>query len=106
MAAPLNVGIESEVTREIADPAPDLQAVRAAVQPEERRRSGCGLDQVQQQPHRRRLPRPVRAEKTQNLAAPDLQMEPEEPVPLAVVLRQTRGPDRDVPGHERSRTLS
>ena len=44
--------IEGELAGQEAHPPPDLQAVRLAVEPEQRRRPGGGLDQVEQQPHR------------------------------------------------------
>ena len=88
--------VEGEVAGQEADPPPDLQAVRPAVETEQRRRPGGRLDQVEQQPHRRRLARAVRAEETEDLAARDLEIEIEEPVPLAVVLRQARDPDREL----------
>ena len=42
------------------------------------------------------LPAPFGPEEPENLAAPDVEVEVEEPVPLAVVLRQARDPDREL----------
>ena len=92
-------GVEGEIAGQEPDPAPDREAVRAAVQPEQRGRPRGGLDQVEQQPHRRRLPGAVRAEEAEDLAAPDLEVELEQPVALAVVLRQTCCPDRRLDTH-------
>jgi hypothetical protein len=64
--------IEGELTGQEAHPPPDLQAVRPAVEPKQCRRPGGGFDQVEQQPHRRRLARAIRAEETENLATLDV----------------------------------
>ena len=58
--------------------------------PEQLRRAAGRRDQVEQQPHRRRLAGAVRAEEAEDLAALDLEVEVEEAVPGAVVLREAR----------------
>jgi hypothetical protein len=92
--------VERELAWQEADPTSDLEAVRPTVQPKQRRRPRGRPDEVEQQPHRCRLSRAVRTEEPQNLAALDFQVEPEEPMPATEVLRQARGPDRDVAGHD------
>ena len=86
--------VQGEIAGQETDPAADIEALGASVEPEHPRRARGRLDQVQEQPHRRRLARAVGAEEAEDLARLDLEVEVEEAVPGAVVLRKTLRSDR------------
>jgi len=88
------LGMQREVAGQEADAAADLPAVGAAVQVEQRGRPRGRPDQVEQQPHRRRLAGAVGAEEPEDLAAPHLEVEGEHAVAVAVVLGQRARLDR------------
>ena len=91
---------EREIAGEESDTPPDLEAPLARVDPEDRRRARGRTDQVDEETHGRRLPGAVRSEESEDLAALDLEVEPEESVPLAEVLAQRGRTDHGVGRHD------
>ena len=77
--------VQPQLAGEVADPAPRLDALAPGVEPEHGRAARRRVDQVEQEPDRRALARPVRAEIAEHLAALDAQVEPDERAGLSLV---------------------
>src|SRR5918996_898953 len=81
-----------------ADPRAKVAACASRILPEHTHLAGVSLAVALQDLHRRRLARPVRAEKREDLAGPDLEGDAVENLPRAVGLAEAGDPDR---GHRR-----
>ena len=92
--APGEVRIQTQLTGQVAAARLDRQGVAAAVQPEDERAAFRGPDEVQQHADGGRLAGPVGAEEAEDLARPDLEVEPDDAAALAVALGQLLGEDR------------
>jgi hypothetical protein len=91
--------IQAEVTGEVADAAADLQGVGVRVETQQRCGARGGADEVQQQPHRGRLPGAVGAQEAEHLTALHLEVQLEEAPSGAEVLREPVGGDGGAVGH-------
>jgi ATP/maltotriose-dependent transcriptional regulator MalT len=91
--------VEREVAGQESDAAADLQAAGMAVEAEQCRRARRRPDQVQQQPHRRRLARTIWSQEAEDLTTAHLEVEVEETVPPPIVLGQANRADRRPVAH-------
>ena len=82
------VAVEGEFAGQVAHPPGDGESVAVGVEPQHLGPSRCRTDEIEQQTGRRRLARAVRPEETEDLARPDLEVDPDDPAGLAVVLGQ------------------
>src|SRR5438552_2917509 len=83
-----------QLARDVTDLVFQRNGVAIGVEPEDRGSALRRMDEAHEQLDRRRLPRPVRAEVTEDLTLVDREVEIEDAVPRPVVLRESVGLDR------------
>ena len=77
-----------ELAGDVADALLDRDGIPVGVETEDRGCAARGVAQAHEELDRRRLARPVRSEEAEDLALVHVDIEVEDPVPGAVVLRQ------------------
>jgi hypothetical protein len=92
----------AEVAGQVADPAPDRDAVAVAVEAEDAGRAPARVQEVEQGPDRRRLARPIRPQKAKDLARLDRDRDVLDPPLGPLVLGQPLGLDRPHTPHPRT----
>ena len=85
--------VQAILAGQVADAAPHPQAVGTAVQTQHPGVAAAGAQQIQQQPDRGGLARPVGPEKPEDLALGHLQIDPLDPLLGTIELGQIRGLD-------------
>ena len=95
--------VQVELARQVADPPMDRDRVDGRLDAEHRGPAAGRTDEVEQDPHRRRLARAVGSEEPEDLALADLEVEVDDAAVRAVRLREALGlDDGDQPGFLRS----
>src|SRR4029453_17875539 len=89
------VVVEADAVGQVADAALDLERLARRVEPDDSGLALGHLGQAEQHEDRRRLAGAVLAEKAEDLAGLDLEVEAIDRAAVAVMLRQATGPDGD-----------